>query len=754
MKRSFFLLGLLILFINAQSQTINIYPSVEYQTITGFGGHNPNGEVSLLVNDMGMSVHRSWFNYDFEPNNDNNDPDVVNTSEFDFSKATNTSIADLIDLKNAGVETFIASIWSPPAWMKVNNSTSGDNATSNKLKATMYDELAEYCTQFAKEFEANIGIKLYALSIQNEPRFAQTFPSCVYEPDELRDAIKAVGLKMEEEGLDTKIFAAEDMGSYGINSQWFNSILGDTVSRRLTDIWAVHGYQDGVNATGDATGWEQIYNKVSSYDMPVWMTETSGYAPTWEESYVNLGGNESGDKPGAIDLAHHIYLALKYGKISAWVWWRININEDEVGYWLDECLVHGGTPEKGYYASKQYYKFIRPGAKMVKSVSDNDSILVTAYKNGNDATLSLVILNMANSDQSVSLNSDNAPSQYNLYRSSATENCADLGTVSSSITLPARSVSTLVYNGTNHTPTINKINDTLLLADPGEVTIQLYNISDGGDGGQTISITPTNKNLTLIPDLSVDYTQGNSNATLRYTPATGESGLDTITLSITDNGDNTGGLHQTSVSFVVRIIPFVNNAPNIDQVNDIAVPKPDGFSQQTFQLTGINDGDDGSQNISFYIENADANVVKFPSVSYSSGNTATFTYVPYSVGTTTITLTLKDDGGTWLGGEDETAISFDLTLEENLSDGQLLRKQKATLNIYPNPAKDMISVVLPSMQQGELAIYNINGKQEISRMVQGNKTMMKLDVNALKPGLYYVLLYSGKGTFRKPFIVE
>jgi O-glycosyl hydrolase len=73
------------------------------------------------------------------------------------------------------------------------------------------------------------------------------------------------------------------------------------------------------------------------------MTETSGFSNDWK---------------GAMKLAKGMYTALRYGNISAWLFWTISTKK------LDKYSLMNskGQKSKRYYVSKSFYRYIRPGA--------------------------------------------------------------------------------------------------------------------------------------------------------------------------------------------------------------------------------------------------------------------------------------------------------------------------------------------------------------------------------------------------------
>jgi O-glycosyl hydrolase len=201
-------------------------------------------------------------------------------------------------------------------------------------------------------------------------------------------------------------------------------------------IWACHGYgNDGATpdpGSGEATAWGFGRDRFWPTGKPFWMTETSGYSDSWSDSR---------------QLAQSIYAALKFGRISGWVWWQLSENNGAGNPPSEYVLMNLGVPGKRYYISKHYYRYVRPEAVMVNSTSDNSSILVVAFKHPQQKTSTIVLINTAAEARTVelSINGDILPSQYNIYRTTASDNCVFAGTTphNGSVAMPASSVITL-----------------------------------------------------------------------------------------------------------------------------------------------------------------------------------------------------------------------------------------------------------------------------------------------------------------------
>ena len=408
------ILAIFITVLTVQSATITVNPAITYQTIEGFGafgGNCPEWQscalytdafVSTIVNDLGISMLRHHY--------------VTNATTLEYYRK----------LKAAGLERLILSTWSPPASWKSNNS----EINGGTLLPQYYDDMGEFAAGVIRTIREQTGIEVYGISLQNEPAFSQPYASCVYTPAEYRDLIKVAGPIIRAEAPDVKIFGAEHMlSNWGT---FEGTLMADPLSREQMGALAVHGYLDGVRpspSSGSHTLWSRAASNCASVGKNLWMTETSGYLhSSWAD---------------CLHLAEMIYAGLKYGKITAWVWWQLgetpHANPDDDRY----SLMLNGNPTKLYYVSKNYYRYIRPGAVQVESASDDSLVFVTTFLHEQNRTFTAVVLNSSSQTKTASISG--APAQsFRAYRSSAAQNCVDIGTLqASSISLPASSVTTL-----------------------------------------------------------------------------------------------------------------------------------------------------------------------------------------------------------------------------------------------------------------------------------------------------------------------
>jgi O-glycosyl hydrolase len=168
------------------------------------------------------------------------------------------------------------------------------------------------------------------------------------------------------------------------------------------------------------------------------MTETSGYQDAWNGS------------PGAFALGLDIMSALNNGNVAGWVWWQGSENPGSTAGVGEFALMNGLVKGKKYYVSKQFYRYIRPGAIRVAATSTNNNVFVSAYEHAGAGTHTIVLANTSTSPQSVSLGGTGLPATFTIYRTTATENAVNAGDypTGTSLSLPARSISTLQAGGT------------------------------------------------------------------------------------------------------------------------------------------------------------------------------------------------------------------------------------------------------------------------------------------------------------------
>ncbi len=195
----------------------------------------------------------------------------------------------------------------------------------------------------------------------------------------------------------------------------------------------------------------------------------------------------------------------------------------------------------------------------------------------------------------------------------------------------------------NQPPTLDALADLELNEGAGQQTINLSGISSGAPNEtQTLTVTASSSNPTLIPSPTVNYTSPNATGTLRFTPVAFESGTATITVQVNDGGASNNIVTRT---FTVIVNP-VNQPPTLDALADLELNE--GAGQQTINLSGISSGaPNETQTLTVTASSSNPTLIPSPTVNYTSPNatgTLRFTPVAFESGTATITVQVNDGG--------------------------------------------------------------------------------------------------------------
>ena len=242
----------------------------------------------------------------------------------------------------------MASPWSAPAWMKDNQSPRGGS-----LKKKAYGPYALYLAKYIQAMDKH-GIRIDALTLQNEPENPKNNPSMVMTAEEQADFVKNhLGPLFESQGIDTKIVVFDhncDHPEYPI------TILNDEEAKQYIDGSAFHLYLGEIDAMG------KVHD--AHPDRHVYFTE----------QWTSPNGSFDGD------LKWHTR-NLTIGASRNWsrtvLEWNLaadaqfNPHTDQGG--CTECLgaltIDNGevTRNVSYYIIAHASKFVRPGATRIGS---------------------------------------------------------------------------------------------------------------------------------------------------------------------------------------------------------------------------------------------------------------------------------------------------------------------------------------------------------------------------------------------------
>lgn len=264
-----------------------------------------------------------------------------------------------------------ANPWSPPAWMKSNDSLVGGGT----LLPQYYDALAAYFVKFLQAYQAE-GLAIYAVQPQNEPLAQTAYPS-MYWP-----------------AADEARFIAQDLGPALAAASLHPKILG------FDHNWSEPGYPETLlsNAAAETylagTAWHTYYGSSSA------MTVVHGLFPA-KDTYET--------ESSAANPADLFINAARNWSRSGVMW---NIALDKSGGPLPRninCLgcIGLATVDQAagtysftryYYQIGQFSKFVAPGAYRIASTSFASGLEDVAFRNP-DRSLVLVVYNRSRASQ-------------------------------------------------------------------------------------------------------------------------------------------------------------------------------------------------------------------------------------------------------------------------------------------------------------------------------------------------------------------
>lgn len=254
----------------------------------------------------------------------------------------------------------MATPWSPPVWMKDNNSFVGGS-----LKPEFYNVYAKYFVKYIQAMKAE-GITIDAITPQNEPLHPGNNPSMLMLAQQQADFIKNhLGPEFKAANLSTKIVAYD----HNCNKPEYPiAVLGDTGANPFVDGSAFHLYE------GDISALETVHNAFPNKNI------------YFTEQYTSSTGSFSGD------LKWHVKNVI-IGSMRNWsktaLEWNLANNASFGPNTPGGCTTCKGaltinssdsfTRNVGYYIIAHASKFVPTGS--VRIASNNSGNLNTvAFK--------------------------------------------------------------------------------------------------------------------------------------------------------------------------------------------------------------------------------------------------------------------------------------------------------------------------------------------------------------------------------------
>ena len=272
----------------------------------------------------------------------------------------------------------VASPWSPPGWMKTTGSL-----IQGTLRPEFYGSFAEYFRKFVEGYGAE-GVPIFAVTMQNEPAYEPAdYPGMRLDPPARAEVIgKHMGPLFASAGIQTQIFDWDHNWDLPASPL---AVLADTLARKYVNAVAWHCY------AGDVGVQDNVHAAHPSKD--AYFTECSGggWAPVWADNLKFFVGT--------------LIIGSTRGWAKGVALWNLALDEN-AGPHLGGCgncrgviTINSGTGfvtrNVEYYALAHASQFVRPGAHRIASTTNVGGLQSVAFKNADDGSKVLVVLNTA-----------------------------------------------------------------------------------------------------------------------------------------------------------------------------------------------------------------------------------------------------------------------------------------------------------------------------------------------------------------------
>lgn len=423
---------------NMSPYTIKLDPSITYQEIDGFGAAF-TGSTCYNLMKMPADKRKELLKETFDPVNGMGYSYIrvsIGCSDFSLSEYT---YCDTPGIENFAIHTeekeyifpilkeilainpnvkIMASPWTPPRWMKVNNLTDlqpFNSWTSGQLNPKYYQDYATYFVKYIQTMKQE-GFEIESVTIQNEPLNRGNSASLFMTWQEQRDFIKtALGPKFRENNIKTKIIVFDHNYDYDSHKddtkdqgQYPLKIYEDTEAAQYIDGAAYHAYG------GDKSELLKIHN--ARPDKNLYFTEIS--IGLWGSGY-NFGE----------DLMWNMR-EVGIGTLNNWskavIVWNYMLDDKHGPYRPGGCDICLGaidinssnyssyTKNSHFYDMAHLSKVIKPSAHRIKSSGLNINGLHYVAVQNPDKSFGLIALNTQASEQAITIDDGSKTFTYRI----------------------------------------------------------------------------------------------------------------------------------------------------------------------------------------------------------------------------------------------------------------------------------------------------------------------------------------------------
>jgi glucosylceramidase len=735
--------------------TVTINAGTTYQTMDGFGYTLTEGSCEV-ISGMAATQQNQLLNDLYNPTTGlnanvirisigasdlssssysyNETSGDVNMNNFSLNGPDLTYLIPIIkkiQLINPNIK-ILATPWSPPRWMKTNNSWFGGN-----LQTQYYAAYAKYFVKYFAAMQAQ-GISIWGITPQNEPENPNNEPSMLMNSTEQKNFINTqLGPQMAAAGYgNIKIIAFDhncDNTAYPID------VLNNS---SYVDGAAFHLYLGNISAMSTVR---------NATNKNVYFTE----------QYTGSGGSFSGD------FGWHMQNVV-IGSTNNWaktvLEWNAANNSSLGPHTPGGCNTCLGavtvnnstsyTKNVAYYIIGQISKFVKPGALRINSSSTNGSILSVGFKNP-DGSIALLVYN-SGSANTIKIVSGSSAFNYTVPAASAvTFNWATSAPVAvTGVSVSPTSASIATGSTTQLTATVAPSNATNKNVNWSSSNTAVATVNSSGlvtgisQGTATITVTTVDGSKTATSTITVtassstfpgyyDIISRNSNKGLDVADNSTTSGGRIQQYDITSGGgsnqrwkfvsDGSGNFYIIVKSTGMYLAPENNGTGDGLKVQQKTFSASNEFKWTVTSLGGgyykiinVNSGK------SLDVENVStANGANIQVWAYTGGLNQQWQFVQV----------------------ESTAKKALAVPAENESPNDM--------TIFISASNDYLKIDTNHQGQGEIEIFSISGQNVLKKTVSFVKgSQSEIEISRLPKGVYIVRVSDSKGSYSKKVLKQ
>lgn len=312
-------------------------------------------------------------------------------------------------LNQQGIRPYLTASGIVPPWMLgADGKTLADFAGFSEMMVGMLE--------YAKKRE---GLDFTLFGPLNETDIGDPEGPTV-APDDYARVCETLVERLDAAGLgDIQLVVAEQAH---FNPSYLTALTGSQKLLGRIGVFALHDYTDIPRET-----YQQVTGVVENsayHGTPLWMTEYGDLEQSGErEWYV------------AWTMTRRLFDQLEAGFSGALVWDAYDNYHDHDEHWTIYGLLRTGlrayTPKKRYHASKQVFRFVRPGYTRVAAESADADVRVLAFTNPVHDRFTLVGMNESTRPARLNVTLKGLAEQGGAvyYRTSEDENCHRIGSI-------------------------------------------------------------------------------------------------------------------------------------------------------------------------------------------------------------------------------------------------------------------------------------------------------------------------------------